>query len=430
MSEFYSIFQLGHKVEHFLEQKIKLSEPQTLPFSILGLLVYIVYFLGFSYLHVVAVSPFFHAEVGIICVLLLLKDFWPSRLKIFLPWFWFLSIFYLIPILMTRFFFQHLDSTSWIMAELGSVLLLALVLDWVMYLILLGLGFLVNFVIYHEVIMENLIHNGGLLISFIFILMALLLLRSRNLTERDYFRAMNLVNAVMAHELRTPLFSMRAGILGVKKYLPILVRGYKQALKQDDRLESIREDRLETLEKSGDEMMVSLNYSNVVIDALVAGFNNTSISLEFVPLDISRVIMSSIEQYPFVDNEINQVELIKSPNLKIMGNEAVFVHIFHNLFKYALYKIKEAEQGNIKIQVERKGAKGYIYFNCTGLGLPLHERNHVFDIIFSDKERLAKISTCMYLCKAAVKKMNGHIGCESYNNSTTFILTFRLADNV
>ncbi|HYF98113.1 MAG TPA: HAMP domain-containing sensor histidine kinase [Coxiellaceae bacterium] len=422
------------RLRNFFEQKSKESESQMIPFAVLGLGLYFIYNLIFNYQNNFESISLEHPEVAVLCFILLLKNYWPYRFKFLLPWYWFACVFYLMPFLMTQLFLQNQDSFVWMLLELSMALLLALLLDWLTYLDFLCLGLVISFVVYDffhtNSFSSDAMEKKFFLIFFISVLIAVFLLRARNVAQRAQIRSQNLVSAVMAHELRTPLLSMRAGVLAIKKYLPLLVKGYHQALEQNDSLEPIRDDRLEALGKMGDEMVVSLNYSAMVIDALVAGFNNSSVEVEFVSLDVSQAIMSSIEQYPFSIEEINLVELLESPNVKIVGNEAIFVHIFHNLFKYALYKIKEANKGIIKIWVEKKNGKAHVYFECTAAALPEDALKHIFDIAFSDKEKMARIGTCLYLSKAAVERMDGFIDCVSSEESFIFILTFRLADNV
>ena len=434
MSLLHSGLQGLSRLEYFFEQKAKESESQMIPFAVLGLLIYFLFNFTLGYQNGFHFLPLIHPEVVVLCALLLLKNYWPSRLKPLLSWYWFLCIFYLMPFLMTQLFLQNQDSVVWMLAELTMALLLALLLDWITYLDLLGLGLFSSFVLFGAIeensFSSSLIHKQFLLVFSISILVAVFLLRARNVAQRDRIATMNLVSAVMAHELRTPLLSMRASVLAMKKYLPLLVRGYKEAQRKSDSLEPIREDRLEALQKAGDEMVVSLNYSAMVIDALVAGFNDTSLVVEFSSLDLSQAIMSAIEQYSFSPEEINLVELLEFPNLKIVGNEAIFVHIFHNLFKYALFKIKEAKSGDIKIWAEKKGAKACIYFECSSGHLSAHAIGHIFNIGVSEEEKLTRIGTCLYLCKAAVDRMDGVIECQSKGESYVFVLNFRLVDNV
>jgi two-component system CAI-1 autoinducer sensor kinase/phosphatase CqsS len=110
------------------------------------------------------------------------------------------------------------------------------------------------------------------------------------------------------------------------------------------------------------------------------------------------------------------------------GSSTLLIMIFFNLFKNALYSIRLAGKGNIKISTILTPKFNNLCFTDTGTGIENDALPQVFDPFFTTKESGGGIG--LAFCRRVMISFGGNIRCESIPGKfTTFTLEFPILKN-
>ncbi len=86
------------------------------------------------------------------CGLLVVKEKWASYLLPYLPTFWHLTLLYCIPFTSTVMFLLTQGSTEWLINVTLTIMFLIVLVDWMSFFILTGLGIALGFLFYTQVV--------------------------------------------------------------------------------------------------------------------------------------------------------------------------------------------------------------------------------------------------------------------------------------
>jgi hypothetical protein len=86
------------------------------------------------------------------CGLLIVKEKWSEKLLPYLPTFWHLTLLYCIPFTSTVMFLLTHGSVEWLINVAMTIMFLIVLVDWVSFIILTGLGIALGFLFYRAAI--------------------------------------------------------------------------------------------------------------------------------------------------------------------------------------------------------------------------------------------------------------------------------------
>jgi len=153
-----------------------------------------------------------------------------------------------------------------------AIFLMILLLDWITLIIHFGLGTafaVLAFVLTSDVSLASLQHYEYLAIALFAVLIGAISNYDSERIRIEQERAMLLTAGSIAHELRTPLLSIRAGATGVANYLPTLLQTYQLARQHELPVTNIRTVHLQALEGVIDRIDNEAQYANAIIDMLL-----------------------------------------------------------------------------------------------------------------------------------------------------------------
>ena len=258
-------------------------------------------------------------------------------------------------------------------------------------------------------------------------------MRKTRMDHAEKLQVMQNLSANIAHEMRTPLAGIRASITGIENYLPVLIDAYDSAQSgSTHQLVPIREQHLKSLRTSSQRIKLMIDQANAVIDMLLVNLRTSS----FEQLNRCRAsvcVEQAIDRYPFKAGERAKVQLELAEDFDFMGVELLMIYIFFNLIKNALYAIRSAQKGEIKITLRRGGngasasrrGMGQIIFTDTAEGIPPELIEKIFDGFFTTKSD--GTGAGLTFCKRTLISFGGDMDCESsYGEYTRFILSLPL----
>jgi PAS domain S-box-containing protein len=244
-------------------------------------------------------------------------------------------------------------------------------------------------------------------------------------SARERIESMRLISASIAHELRTPLHSIRLFFEGVKACLPKLTDAYGLAKENKLDVPLIGRAHLNTLKAGVDGVKQQVDHATLVIDMLLTNLSFKKIDKhQFKPCSIVACIDDALSTYPFADEEKKCVHWNNDVDFEFQGSGILIVQILFNLFKNALYSIAAAHRGEITLWVEKGEKYNKLYVEDTARGIEKAALAHIFDKFFT-KDTNHGTGIGLAFCKMCMQEHGGDIRCESeYGKYARFILAF------
>ena len=370
---------------------------------------------------------------SLVCLSLLLIQRLPERFYFFL-WIYVCIVFtYILPFFFTLMLLYNGCSTIWAMSLLSSIFLLLFIInDWLILILVYLIGSLMAWVSYFltvgdmSILYLYLSHTPIYL--FIFVVGMIFNHRSVILNE-EKFQALSGIGANIAHELRTPLLSIKSAASGIGKYIEPLYVGYRQAQEHGLAVPKIRKNRYERLASTLDSISEEVDQANTVIDILLFNLQTSSDTSSFDSYLMSDCIKQALERFPFSSPvEQAKVHWNRDKDFIFLGSDILMVHLLMNLLKNALYAIAKVGQGEVYISLEcdKQRNRNYLYFKDTGPGISKTDLRRIFAPFYSSKPTGQGSGIGLTFCKMVMQRFSGSISCESrLNEYTKFILTFQ-----
>ncbi|QIM54309.1 sensor histidine kinase [Hydrogenophaga crocea] len=233
------------------------------------------------------------------------------------------------------------------------------------------------------------------------------------------------VAASVAHEMRTPLATIRLQAETLHTWLPELDRGYRIAVSRgllEQPCEVPDFSRLCTLAEA---IAKQVDRSNAVIDMVLASARFEQINpSEFRRCSMGACVREAIDSYPFIGRERDKVHLNLGADFRFMGAEALMIYVLFNLFKNALYAMKAAGKGELHIELSNGKGQHALIVRDTGSGIPAASLPRIFDTFYTTKP-MKGAGLGLPFCRRAVESFGGRIHCESVEGEyTVFHLRF------
>ena len=368
----------------------------------------------------------------LLCLGLVCRSSWPAALQKWIPVYWYTTLFFTLPFFFIYFTLANGGDTLWLMNLISAIFFLYLLVDAVSAIVLLGIGTLLAYMMFYFVHGEFIYHTApvtidGVLVTFgSAILIASLFSRNRDLIARQKISGMRLIAGSIAHELRTPLASIKFGMAGIAKYLPILLRVYEEGgQSSENKLPPIRKASIRTLNTIPASISREVSRANIIIDGILKNVNFDGVHSEnFSPFSMNDVVLQALNRYPFdSDKDKQKVRYHCEHDYMIQGDPDLFVHVLFNLIKNALYFMARSGKGDISIKVSVKNDVGYLIFKDTASGIGQKELPRLFDRFYSKRKGGTGIG--LAFCKMVVISCQGQISCDSIlGEHTTFTLQF------
>lgn len=407
---------------------------QIIPFALFGILTNVpFYFFNQKFTHPVYENFWLRFIGFLLCFLLLLKNYWPSRFRKFLPLLWYITLVYMLPFFFLFMALKNDISSPWLLNMALLVLFLVLIVDWLSFILIVPLGFLFAYgayVLTTHTFLLNPEQKSGILILAFYILIYLVFSGNNQRIEKAKLQIMRSLSATIAHELRTPLRTIHSSVEGIKDYLPALIDTYELAKSKKMNIPYINPIHYEALLTACDQIESEAKATFSVIEMLLMNVSQNHVnSSELKPCSINHCIDMAIQRYPFDAGESELVfwEAIDD-DFSFLGNETLLTHVIFNLLKNALYYIRAARKGLITIWIEHGKSYNRLHFKDTAQGIPPEILSHIFDRFYSKTLHGAGVG--LAFCKMVMKGFAGDIKCISEEGKfTEFVLYFPLINN-
>ena len=425
------------QIHNFIKSRVEQFGAQYVALGIFGIFNYpLSYFMWHDIKPQTYESLTLRLIAGVLCIPLALKNYWPKHLVNFLPAYWYLTILYCLPFFGSYMLLKNHLSTDWLMNAVLGILLLVLIVDWLSFTLLLSMGMGMAWIVYNITepnTFYNIAHdNISLAINmYLFVIIIVAFFSHRKFyNHKEKLKGMMAVGASIAHELRTPLASIDAGITGAKKYFPKFITAYEMAKKANLPVPPIRPDHYEKLLTILDDLSAETHYANTIIDMLLIKVQQSKIATtEGETHSITGCIATALDRYPFEDNEqLKKVHWEIKEDFLFKGNEILIIHILFNLIKNSLYFINDAQKGEIFIWSTIGEKFNKLFFKDTAKGISSKIKMRLFDKFYTNTPNGTGLG--LYFCRMVMLGLGGHITCRSEEGEyIEFIMSFPKVQN-
>lgn len=252
-------------------------------------------------------------------------------------------------------------------------------------------------------------------------------IRNRDIIEHEKLSAVASVGTTIAHELRTPFLGMRALVEGIEKYIPTLLRSYDLAVASGLPVERIRVSHVRGLNRSLERIRDEIDYSNAVVDMLLINSSEHPVKeAEFSLFSAGACVRDAIDRYPFTSPEEKQfIRTELDQDFTIRAPQLLIVHVLFNLIKNAVYYVRKAGHGDIRIGLVPGPDFNRMILEDTGTGIPQENMKRIFERFFTTTETGHGAGIGLSFCKIVMEGVGGSIQCDSeLGKFTRFTLEF------
>ena len=208
------------KIINYTDKSMSNSQPNYVMFGIFSAVNYIVpYFMWPQNIQShYELMLFMRIFAGLLCIGLLLKEYWKIKYKRYFSLYWFFTLLYTLIVMPTVMFLVNNKLFEWLLNISLGIFILSMLVEWRMFLILLVKGVLIGVAIavkllHTEIIISNNsnIFMGIYLVVFT-IIVGLTFSRKREVSINERVNHLSVLGGTIAHEMRTPLTTINANL--------------------------------------------------------------------------------------------------------------------------------------------------------------------------------------------------------------------------
>lgn len=229
------------------------------------------------------------------------------------------------------------------------------------------------------------------------------------------------VAATIAHEMRTPLATIRNQSRVLSRCLPDLLAGYQRAVEQRLIAPTLSAAQLQYLHQLHQHIETEISRSNFIVDMMLASARSGALArTDFANHSIKKCVDEALASYPFESSMRDKVKVRGNEDFTFFGSDVLLVYVLYNLFKNALHAIKSAGRGEVEIML----ADRQLMVMDTGPGIPDDVLPHVFEPFYST----GGTGMGLAFCQKVITAFGGKIQCESKAGRYTCFLISLPAD--
>ena len=264
---------------------------------------------------------------AVIFIPIVLAKFWPEKLSRFFPLYWYLALLFALPSFFTFMLLKNEGSTVWLLSTIVALFVMILLLDPINLLVHVVAGVACAIVAFDLTTSETAaVHIATLEFVPIFLFavaMGIIVSYTGEKLRSERQQAMIATAGMVAHELRTPLLSIKTGASGARQHLPALLNAYQLAVEQRLVPPPIRASHLDSMAGVLDRIEAEADRSNTAIDMLLYTVRGIRMGKkDLVTCSMMHCVETALRRYPFVsEKDRNLVKRVGGLDFSFTGTE-------------------------------------------------------------------------------------------------------------
>lgn len=307
-----------------------------------------------------------------LCGLLAISSYWPKRLRPFVIPFSLITFIYCLPFFFTYMLLMNGATLEWQLSAMAAMMYMVFLIDAFNILPATIIGIVIAIIAY--VLISDTAGFPDALYStltiYSFTMIGLILLNhSNNLILKEKMKAAAVLAGYIAHEMRTPLASIRFDAESLIKEVSKIENGKTRLAHQHPG----------QLLNAANRIARQTSSANAVINALILNITDLAHKNDRTEkLSMQETVQETLTDFSFKAGADSKLSVIISQDFDYCADPALMRHVVFNLVRNALRAV-EATDGQVEIQVNGRNAKGFnsLAVLDDGPGIP---PEHVHDI--------------------------------------------------
>lgn len=377
------------------------------------------------------VSILLRIIAGLLCLGLLLKNFWPKQIIAYFPLYWYATLTFTLPFMTFLMLFLQDWHVAWLINVVLSIFFLVLLTDWIIFICITFTGLTFSIIIHLATIgyvtcpLDN--TNLALCIyafSFL-ILIGAIFSRRKQEASANRLEVANLLGSTIAHEMRTFLLSIQNYASGLSKHMPVLIQSYQLAHDHNLLTSPLPVQQFIPLTHITQNIQKVVKKASSFINLLLVNIKKPTTYEQPKKINLWACIEEAINDYPLSENELKYINIIKNAEYYIMGYKEILIHILFNLLSNSLYYLKQTHDPQITIWVSQSNRSLNLHFKDNGCGIKKDNLDLIFKRFYTNRQKGFGLG--LSFCKVSMNMLGGDISCTSVEGEyTEFTLQFPL----
>jgi two-component system, CAI-1 autoinducer sensor kinase/phosphatase CqsS len=410
--------------------RARYSEPKMRWMGALGVFGFPVYYFVWTF---VVKQPYESLSLrlfgSLLFLPLLLVSAWPNRLRAWLPVYWYAAMTFALPFFFTYMLLQNGGSKEWLLSHMISVFLMVMLFDMGSFIVTGIVGTLIAVLAYAASPAMPLATDALLQYAPVWafaLISGAVFSISHSISNQARIDAIIAATNNIAHELRTPLASVRIATQAVDRFLPLLAESHRKAVAAGLPVTELRDSQLGRLAKAMDAIGREVEHANTVIDMLLVAARPIG-ALQMENVSARECVLEALERYPFgSQHERSRVSVGSCDDFQFSGSRLLLVHVLFNLIKNALFHTGRAGKGSIVLSVHSDEGGQRVVCHDTGPGIPPDVLPHIFERFYSSATDYSTgLGVGLSFVRMALDRMGAAIICRSeFGEYTEFTIVF------
>lgn len=343
---------------------------------------------------------------GFLCVGLLLKNYWPQAFKKYFPVYWHLTLMFCLPFITTVMFLLMNANTEWLINLALAILLLAILVDWLSFMLIFTMGIVCGCVFYAITIGKPIVmmdyysmYEFGYVCVFA-TLIGIVFTRRKEATSEEKLEVMRLFGSSIAHEVKTPLSVINMNVENIKS----LINTASQPREKGKYTLTFDTESFKLLANSLASIIATSSNGTKIIDNILASLKSEVIAEDIGRYSLKKCVEEAVLE-ACIDRKNTDINYDIASDFTFYGSKNYIKHVFINLINNAF------KHGGNNVYIEIKIQDNILLFKDNGKGISEELLPKIFERFFTNDPSGTGIG--LAFCKMVMESIGGSIECES-----------------
>jgi two-component system, CAI-1 autoinducer sensor kinase/phosphatase CqsS len=350
-----------------------------------------------------------------LCAILALADYWPAALRRHKSILSYITFLYCLPFFFSYMMLMNGASTVWLLSMLAALMYLVFLIDAVNVVPATFIGTMLGTIAYliasPAPMFAPPLYTAIPILMFTFIGMLLLSFGTNQIVD-EKLKAASTLAGYIAHEMRTPLASIRLNAQTIEDMAMILSDAYVFAISHGFEGPHIRPEKIQMLKESCSNIVAQSNSANAGIDALLINLSETSRQGR-APGTWSVNSMRETLHQVLDDRTIKyDIKVLGQADFNFLGSRDLISHVMYNLIRNAVRAAMETA-GTVTVELVVGKQWNSVIVADDGPGIDPGTIMHLFTPFKSFNRDSGGSGLGLAFCRLVVESIGGTIDCKS-----------------
>ncbi|MEM6484012.1 MAG: HAMP domain-containing sensor histidine kinase [Pseudomonadota bacterium] len=243
--------------------------------------------------------------------------------------------------------------------------------------------------------------------------------RKSDLVDQEKFAVASRIGTNVAHELRTPLASIRNFANNSEANLPQVIEHYEQSVARGEVENPLTPRQLRALATNTGRILNEVEFSHTIIDMLMMSTSENPLGMDRTEYcSAADCVREAVRRFPFNnDFERQMTSADVEYDFRINAPPILVVHVLFNLIKNGIRFASGADEPRVLIRSSRQGNRDVLQVIDSGSGISKADQRRIFERFYTTQGLGQGAGIGLSFCRLAMETLGGGIECHSDGES-------------